>query len=100
MEESFSWSNFLSVLYSVSHFIRLAFYWPQIKRLKESETGEGIAVSTWSIWSFHNILTVAYAGVVSKDPLLAWLFVFNSACTSWIALTAYYKQYYKQRDIA
>jgi hypothetical protein len=84
--------NGLIATLTVSHVVRLAFYWPQMRSLWKSVDGGGIAVPTWAFWSFHSYLTVAYLLFVAHDYWLATLFLVSGICTSWIAFVAYAKQ--------
>ncbi len=87
-----AFAAFLVLAYTVSHVVRLAFYWPQMRSLWLSTNAAAIAVPTWAFWSFHSYLTVLYLVFVSHDYWLATLFFISGACTTWIAVVAYIKQ--------
>lgn len=83
---------------TISHIVRVLVYWPTMKALAKSESGDGYAVSTWAYWSFHSYLTVLYLSVVSHDYWLAGLFFISGLCTTWVAVIAYAKQRKKKRE--
>jgi hypothetical protein len=88
MLDSVTWASSITTIYTVSHLIRLAFYWPQLRCVLNAKDTSVIAVSTWLFWSFHNFLTVLYLCFVSLDLWLGALFFASGVCTSCIALLA------------
>lgn len=84
--------DYLVIAYSLSSFVRLYFYLPQIKSVVRSNDASAIHVPTWVVWTCHNVITTAYGWHVTHDVPFAVFSFASAGCTSLIAMVASRKQ--------
>lgn len=67
--------------FSLANTLRILAYFPQIRALaRDSSSAAAVACSTWVIFFFSNIATVAYAVLVLRDLWMTTIFSANSIC--------------------
>ena len=80
----------LSWLYSVSGFVMVAFYWPQIRTVLRARSRlEDVSIATWGTWTLCTFVSFLYAAFDVRDLKFALFSALNSlACGLVTAVTA------------
>jgi uncharacterized protein with PQ loop repeat len=84
--------SYLVIVYSLSSFVRLYFYVPQIRSVLRSNDASAIHVPTWVVWTCHNVISAAYGWFVTHDLQFSVFFLMSAVCTSSIGAIAARKQ--------
>lgn len=82
----------LTFSYIAFSMFRVAFYYPQIRRVLRSKDASDISVPTWLIWTANNAMGALYSSVVLADIWLSLVFISNMLCTAFITQVARAKQ--------
>lgn len=62
--------NFITILFITSALLSVVAMIPQIKKLRETKNSDEFNVFTWSIWTFGQVVGIAYAISVGANAFL------------------------------
>jgi hypothetical protein len=81
------------ILFAACNGIRLVAYIPQIRKAAIDKNGaSAVSYTTWLVFLFANLSTVAYALINRSDWEMAALFSGNAVCCTAILATAYWNR--------
>jgi hypothetical protein len=79
-------SGVLAMLYVLTSTLRVLFYWPQIRLLRQSPAAaESSSLVTWAYFALSHWVACGYFGVVLYDPFAVSISILNASASSAIA---------------
>ena len=86
----------LSWLYSISGFVMVAFYWPQIHTVLRARSRlTDVSIATWGTWTLCTFVSFLYAALEVRDIKFAIFSFLNSlACGVVSGVTALKRRRY------
>lgn len=82
----------LSWIYPASSLVILLLYLPQIRSVMISRRAEGVAVSTWAVWTICMFISTLYGGIVLMDVSVAIGSFGNMFCCLLMTLATIYRR--------
>ena len=82
----------LSVLYLANAVITIAAYLPQVICLERTKSKpKNFSLASWILWTYTSIITLLYAFLIVKDPILIIVSALNLTCIAIIVAIIFYK---------
>ncbi len=86
-------ANFFLVLYPFVSLINMAAYLPQIKKLLQTNSLDGVSLSAWMSWLFGSVVTLGYGIYYLNDFLFLATQALNAIMVFTIISIIFYKQF-------